>query len=130
MMWACVEGPNLRPRLGSVETELEMLCDGVGKVTTGIGGVTAALTTYLVFGFHETALYPGALLLVVADAFCVHEFGEGSDDLLVDHGELVGFFRVHVVDAITRGCASPGADGDGVTGCRERCRALWRRRRR
>lgn len=102
-----------------------MLCDGVGEVTASIGRVTAALATYLVFGFHEAALHPGALLLVVADAFCVHELGEGSDDLLVDHGELVGFFCVHVVDAVARGCAGPGADRDGVTGCREGRGVLW-----
>ena len=93
----------LSPCLGSVETELEMLCDGVGKVAASVGGVTAALATYLVLGFHEAALNPGPLLLVVADAVCVHELGKGSDDLLVDHGELVGFFGVHVVDTVAWG---------------------------
>ena len=96
-----------------------MLCNGVGKVAASVGRVTAALASYLVLSFHEAALHPRALLLVVADAFCVHELGEGSDDLLVDHGELVGFFRVHVVDTVARGRTGPGADGDGVTGCGE-----------
>ena len=69
--------------------------------------MTATFTTYLVFGFHEAALDPGTLLFVVADTFCIHKFGEGSDDLLVDLGELVGFFSVHVVDAVARGSAGP-----------------------
>jgi hypothetical protein len=46
--------------------------------------------------------------------------------LLVDLGELVRFFSVHIVDAVTRGCASPRADGNGVTGCGERRRVLCR----
>lgn len=108
-------GPGFR----SVEAKLKMLCNGRCEILACIRRMTAAFTAYLVLSFHEPFLYPGTLLLVVADTFCIHELGEGSDDLLVEFSELLGLICVRVVDAVAWCCADSRADGDWVGGYRK-----------
>lgn len=83
------EFEGLRPRLGCMEVELEIVRNGRGEVTLRVGRMTTSFTADLMLGFHQLVLNPGATFVVVPDSFGVEQLRQGRNDLLVDLGELV-----------------------------------------
>lgn len=83
-----------------------MLRNGGSKVSLNIGGLSASVTTNLVFDFHQAFLNPGSVFVIRAYGFGVQKLGECRNNLVIDFEKIAGFFGVYVVNATTRGYGS------------------------